>query len=171
MTDRPENIRIATHGDEKALYDFIAAGHHESAIFPMSCFKVNQLIDAAISRTHPIIIGVIDAPDKNEIAASICIIYEQLWYTDHWTLNELWNNVRPDHRRSNYAKDLIQFAKWVAETTDRSLNIGIVTTERMEAKIRLYKRQLKQTGAYFMYNMKAALGPAATEKYSSLEVH
>ena len=163
MTEKPQNIRIVTHGDERKLYNFIEAGHHESAIFPMSCYKVNQLIDAAIKRTHPIIIGVIDSPEKDEFAASICITYEQPWYTDEWALNELWNNVRPDYRRSNYAKDLINFGKWVSETSSKTLQMGIITTERMEAKIRLYRRQLSQVGAYFVYNINMAHGPASGE--------
>lgn len=164
MIEKPFHIRIAQHGDEKALYDFIAAGHNESAIYPMSTYKVNHFIDAAINRTHPIIIGVIDSQTKPEIAASICIVYEQLWYTDEWFLSELWNNVRPEYRRSNYAKDLLQFGKWVSDSTDRPLNIGIITTERMEAKMRLYRRQnLQQTGAYYIYNIAMAHGPAARE--------
>lgn len=163
MTQKPSNIRIVTHGDEKKLYDFIAAGHNESAIFPLSVYKVNQLIDAAVNKTHPIIIGVIDSPVRDEIAASICIMYDQPWYTDEWSLNELWNNVRPDYRRSTYAKDLINFGKWVAETSSKTLQMGIITTERMEAKIRLYRRQLQQTGAYFIYNINMAQGPASRE--------
>lgn len=163
MTEKPSHIRIAQHGDEAKLYKFIESGHHESAIFPMSVYKVNQLIDAAINHTQPIIIGVIDSPIKDEIAASICMVYESPWYTDEWALNEYWNNVRPDYRRSNYAKDLINFGKWVSETASKTLQIGIVTTERMEAKIRLYRRQLQQTGAYFVYNINMAHGPAARE--------
>lgn len=164
MITKPTNVRVVQHGDEDKLYRFIAAGHEESAIYPMSGYKVNKLIDAAIQQTHPIIIGIIDSPVCNEIAASICIVYEQLWYTDEWHLGELWNNVRPDYRRSNYAKDLIQFGKWVSDAAERALNIGIVTTDRMEAKIRLYKRQnLQQTGAYFIYNINLAHGPAARE--------
>lgn len=164
MIEKPTNIRICDHGDEDKLYKFIEAGHNESAIYPMSSYKVNQLIDAAISRTHPIVIGIIDSPTKNEIAASMCIVYEQLWYTDEWQLAELWNNVRPDYRKSNYAKDLIRFGKWVSDTANKALNIGIITTERMEAKIRLYQRQkLQQTGAYFIYNINCAHGPAARE--------
>lgn len=163
MTIKPPNIRVVTHGDERKLYSFIEAGHHESAIFPMSCYKVNQLIDAAINRTHPIVIGVIDSPTKDEFAASICMVYEQPWYSDEWALNELWNNVRPDYRRSNYAKDLIHFGKWVSETANKTLQMGIITTERMEAKIRLYRRQMQQTGAYFIYNINLAQGPASRE--------
>ena len=163
MISKPQNVRVVSHGDEAKLYRFIEEGHHESAIFPMSCYKVNQLIDAAINRTHPIVIGVIDSPTADEFAASICIVYEQPWYTDEWALNEYWNNVRPDYRRSSYAKDLINFGKWVAETSSKTLQMGIVTTERMEAKIRLYRRQLTQTGAYFVYNLHQAHGPAAKE--------
>lgn len=163
MIEKPQNVRILQHGDENKLYHFIAAGHEESAIFPMSSYKVNKFIDAAIARTHPIIVGVIDSPTKDEIAASICMVYEQQWYTDEWHLSELWNNVRPDYRRSNYAKDLISFGKWASDTSGKALNMGIVTTERMEAKIRLYRRQLQQTGAYFIYNINLAHGPAARE--------
>ena len=164
MIEKPKNIRIATYGDEDKLFKFIEAGHSESALYPMSPYKVNQYIDEAIARTRPIIIGIIDSPTKNEIAASMCIVYEQLWYTDEWHLAELWNNVRPDYRKTNYAKDLIQFGKWVSDTAAKALNIGIVTTERMEAKIRMYRRQrLQQTGAYFIYNIDMAHGPAAKE--------
>ncbi len=167
--EKPKNVRLVQCGDERALYNFIESGHKESAVYALSSSKVNSYIDAAINRTIPIIIGIIDSPTKNEIAASICISYEQQWYTDEWHLGELWNNVRPDYRKSNYAKDLIQFGKWVSDTAGKAFNMGIVTTDRMEAKIRLYRRQeLKQVGAYFMYNMDLAHGPAITEKYSSV---
>ncbi len=151
-SEYPKNVRIATIADKSKVLDFIRAGHEESAVFSLSEYKINLLAEKALTREAPVWIAVIDSPEKNEIAASICIEYCQMWYTEDWHLNELWNNVRKEYRKSSYARDLIAFAKWLSEQANRTLAMGIITNERVEAKMAMYRRKMPQVGAYFMWN-------------------
>ena len=81
----------------------------------------------------------------------------EYWYSDHKLLEELYNYVRPEHRRSNNAKALIEYAKYCAREMDLPLLIGVVSNERTAEKIRLYRRRLGEpSGAYFLYNAKFA---------------
>lgn len=164
-SQKPDNVRVARAGDEDKLFDFVREGHEESATFPLSETKVHNFIDAAISGSHPIIIGIIDAPDSDRIAASIAMVYSQWWYTDAWHLDELWCNVHKDYRKSSFGRDLIDFGKWVSDSADKALHMGIITTHRMEAKIAMYRRKLPQMGAIFIYNAEKSGGPAVRDMY------
>lgn len=166
--EKPDNIRFCQEKDRDKLLTFVREGHDESAMFSLSDAKVRSVIahalepprDASGSVNHLVIIGIIDAPDKDAIAASLAIEYTQPWYSDDWVLYELWNNVRPDYRKSTYAQDLIRFGKWLSDETQRPLGMQIYTTDRLEPKIALYRRKMPQVGALFVYNMDKCRGPA-----------
>lgn len=161
MTEKPLSVRPARMGDEDNIFNLLCLAYKENAPFAMSDKKVRAIIEHA---THgkEVIVGVIDAPDGT-IAASVGGLFTQWWYTDDFHIDELWNFVHSDHRRSAHAKELISFMKWVAENMNMALHMGVLTTTRVEAKVRLYGRQMQQTGAFFMHNLKAGGGPLADE--------
>lgn len=163
------NIRWCNESDREKLLTFAREGHNESAMFTLSDRKVAKVIDHAITPpkddmggiVHLVMIGIIDAPDDpTRIAASLAAEYTQPWYSDDWVLYELWNNVRPDYRKSTYANDLIKFGKWISDSVQRPFGMQIYTTERLNAKIELYRRKMTQVGALFVHNMNLAGGPA-----------
>lgn len=167
-SEKPQNIRFCEEKDRDRLLAFVREGHDESAMFSLSEAKVRAVISHAINPprdenggvNHLVMIGIIDAPDKDTIAASLAIEYTQPWYSEDWVLYELWNNVRPAYRKSTYANDLIKFGKWLSDSTNRPLGMQIYTTDRLEPKIALYRRKMPQVGALFVYNMNKATGPA-----------
>ncbi len=163
------HIRFCNEGDREKLLKFVREGHDESAMFSLSQEKVSKVIDHGINPPrddsgnviHLVMIGIIDAPDgSGKIAASLAVEYTQPWYSEDWVLYELWNNVRPDYRKSTYAQDLIKFGKWISDSTQRPLGMQIYTTERLTPKIELYRRKMQQVGALFVHNMNLAGGPA-----------
>ena len=109
-------------------------------------------------------IGVIGSEGRME--GSICLEIEPSWYgAQEFWLAERWNFVLPEYRKSDNAKQLIKFAKWLSdELSDESISrghppiplmIGILSNQRTEAKIRLYRRELGEpAGAFFLYNGK-----------------
>lgn len=161
MTDRPKTVRPLTISDEENLFNLLCMAYKENAPYTMSESKVKLTI-AAAARDREVVVGVIDAPDGT-IAASVGGIFCTWWYTDDLHLEEFWSFVHPNYRRSTHAKDLINYMKWVAENMDMPLHMGILTSTRMEAKIRLYQRQMPQVGAAFAHNMKTGNGPIAGE--------
>lgn len=161
MTERPLNVRAAEEQDEENLFALLCMAYKENAPYPINPNKVRLMISAA-SRDKEVIIGVIDAPDgSGRIAASVGAMFSQWWYTDAWHIEDCWNYVHPEYRRSTFAKDLISYSKWLAEKMQMPLHLGILTADRMESKIRFFSRQMPQVGAAFVYNMEAAQGPIA----------
>lgn len=146
----PDCILIAGPRDEVGLADFLRMMHAENG---MACLSEDKMFVTMRRGTQQQggIIGIIRGP--HGIEASIGMVISSWWYTDDFHLEEVWNYVHPDHRRSNHAKNLISFGKWCAEQMRLNLLMGILTTERTEAKARLYQRQIPQVGALFLYRV------------------
>lgn len=147
-----KTVRRATLADEEELMELCRELHKENGLFSMNESFVRQALRMAFME-HGGIIGLIGDPGK--IEAAIYIKFGTFWYSDQFHLEELFNYVRPQYRKSTNAKDLINFAKRCAEELNLPLVIGVITNDRTEAKVRLYKRQLHNTaGAFFVYNSK-----------------
>lgn len=140
-------VRIAQPTDTNNIYNLLLRLFDENAICSLSPQKSLEKIRACTDH-HGGICGVIDGP--NGIEATIGLSLGQWWYSDDWHLEESWNFVHPDYRKTTHAKRMIEFAKWAAHNMNVPLIIGIVTRKRLEPKMRLYQRQLEQVGALFM---------------------
>lgn len=146
-------VRIATRADEPKIMALCRDLHTENALLPMSEDRVREALDRAFANDGGIIgvIGNVGEPLRGMIFVTI----GQLWYSNEWVLEELFSYVPPEHRRSTYAQDLIDFAKRQADELRLKLMIGILSNERTEAKVRLYTRKLgPPAGAYFVYGGK-----------------
>lgn len=155
--EQTPRVRLAKPEDEEEIFAICKSLHAENGIFPMSEPKVRERIRECLHQKGGII-GVIGKP--GEIEALICLTIGCLWYTDAFSLDEHFNYVLPNHRKSENAKELIIFAKACAEQLRLPLMIGILSNERTEAKVRLYQRQLgAPSGAFFLVG--ATTGNAA----------
>lgn len=169
MTDQPKNVRLAIPSDEDRIYKLLSEGlFQENGTFSLSEERSREFIRQAVNHQGGII-GVIE--EEGQLAGSIGLNLGRFWYSDDWHVEEYWNFVAEPYRksigtqykRSDYAKDLINFAKWVSERMELVLNIGIISTHRTEAKCRLYSRTLTPCGQFFMHNLQVAKGPAIKE--------
>lgn len=151
-TPRPENVRIAGRADEAQILRLMRAAFEEQPIFPLDEQKMLLEIRQATDRQGGVI-GVLDGP--NGLEGYLFAVISQYWYSsDSWHLSELSNFVDPKVRagRPGHARSLIEFAKWFAEQMGIPLVMGILSTQRLEAKIRLYRRQIVPCGAIFVHN-------------------
>lgn len=137
----------------------------ENALFSMDDNKVRHFLRKAFARDGAII-GVIGTPEH--IEAAIYLLIGEFWYSTDKHLEEFFNYVRPEHRKSKHAQALISFAKELSDD-QLPLLIGVLSTERTAAKVRLYRRQLGEPiGAFFFYDTKhIAKGPAAHDAPAS----
>lgn len=141
-------VRLATLEDEPQIMVLCKLLHEENGLFPMDDDLVNETIKLGTERRKGLI-GVIGTQDHLE--GIIFLQVSNFWYSTQPYLVELFNFVHPQHRRSNHAKALIEFAK-KCTTDDLKLVIGIISNERTAAKVRLYERQLgTPAGAFFVY--------------------
>jgi N-acetylglutamate synthase-like GNAT family acetyltransferase len=144
-----ETVRIATRADEPEIIRLLKIMHAEGGMLPLSIPRAREMFNRAFDKTGGII-GVIGP--KNDIKAMIFLNISHYWYTDECHVEEIYNFVRQDHRKSEYAKDLINFAKDCADKLKMPLVIGVLTNQRMESKVRLYRRILgTPVGAFFVY--------------------
>lgn len=150
-------VRKATPEDRNGLWDLLRLLHKENGMFAMSEQKVNFLLDRLL---HPEripegdmglrgFIGVIGPVGKLE--GMIIIALGAFWYSDDIILEEYANFVHPDHRRSNHAKVLLSYGRNITDQIGVPLIVGIISNIRTEAKVRLYRRILPETGSFFIY--------------------
>jgi GNAT superfamily N-acetyltransferase len=145
-------VRTAIQEDIPSLLNLGRMLHEENAISDWSEDCIRAAVNKAVAgdRSLMAVIGPVGRP-----VAMIHLFIGNFWYSRNPHLEELYTYVHPAHRRSNYAKMLIEFAKRAADQLKMPLLIGVVSNHRTDAKIALYKRRLGPiSGAYWLYNGK-----------------
>jgi hypothetical protein len=142
-------VVLATPEDEQAIFDLLCLMHTENGLFKMDEDLVWAMIRTATNGKDGII-GLIKGPEG--IEAAICLMVTSLWYTRELHLGDVFDFVHPKFRRSTRAKSMLQFAKRCSDEMGIPLMTGVVSNVRTESKIRLFERQMKKAGAFFLYN-------------------
>ena len=149
MPDVERDIRIATTEDYQELFRICCLLHLENGQHRFSEEKAKEFIWRGCNRDNAII-GVIGPSD--DIKAVIYLEIMPVYYSDDFELYEKFAFVRPDSRKSDFAKRLIFFAKKCADETGLDLLIGVISDVKLEAKRRLYQRHLPEGGHWFCYH-------------------
>ena len=144
-------VRKAIPDDAPELMEICRELHAENGMFKMDEGKVHHMLDRAFNQQGALI-GALGP--TGHIEGAIFMLISSFWYTNDFCLEELFSYVRPEHRRSTNAKELVNFGKRCSDELGIPLVIGVVSNIRTQAKVGLYKRQLADpVGAYFAYNM------------------
>lgn len=152
VTKIEPQVRTALPADEEEVMAMCRMLHAENGLFDMSETRVRGVIKMALDRQGGVL-GVIGP--AGHIEAMIYMLISQIWHSDQWHLEELFSYCRPEYRKSNNAKLLIQFAKRCSDELDLPLIIGVISNDRTEQKVRLYQRQFgKPHGAFFVHHTK-----------------
>ena len=146
-----KGVRMGNSGDAGRIYDFLLNLYGENSVFALSERRSRESIASCLNMEQGTygVTGLIEKDGK--IVGAVGLRPSQMWYSDDWFLDELWNFVHPDHRNSDYAQRLIEFSQWAATRLGLPLVMGIVTKKRLAPKIRLYQRFMPQIGAYFIF--------------------
>ena len=145
-------VRKADIRDEPEIMAMCRDLHSENGLFSMDDTKVREHLRRAFAKQGALI-GVSGPPGR--IEGSIYLMISDFWYSTEWHLAELWSYVMPQYRKSNNAKELINFAKKCSDELKVPAVIGIISNERTKAKVQLYQRQLgTAAGAFFLYGGK-----------------
>lgn len=157
-TAKPDEVRIAGPNDEQAIFDLAVLDLQENAasVAPIDMAQVRELVRLGTQHKEGVVIGVIDGPDGKPVAFQI-LRPERWWWSKAFYLCKMVDFVHPDHRKSDHAAKLIQFAKWATDFWTQDFGYqtyllsGVLATMRMRGKVRLYSRRLTPIGAYFLY--------------------
>jgi len=141
-------VRFALPADEDQIFALLMLLHSENGMFGVNDDKVREGIRWATRRKGGLI-WVID--EGKRVVATMGMLIVSDWYSDDEYLLERWNFVHPKYRKSNYARMLIEQAKWTSDLLKMPVQIGINSFDRTEGKVRLYARHMACVGAFFMY--------------------
>jgi len=159
----PSCVRPAVPADEPEIWRLFRLAHHENALQSMSDRKVQYHLDRFLNpqgirpedagpRGFIGVVGPIDA-----LEGIVMLALGSPWFSEDITMDDCLNFVDPEHRRSDHAKVLLAYAKNMTDQIRLShpkfqMTVGILSTERTAAKIKLYERQnLTLAGAIFVY--------------------
>lgn len=151
------DIRMADEHDEFEIFKLCSLMHSEQPYHPLAWDKIVPMVRLATQKTPERrgIIGCIG--ERHDLKAAIFLLLEPIWYSDDWQLLEFFNYVREDARRSNYAKQLIKYAKGCADNIGVDLTIGVFSNVRTAEKCRLYSRLVPKMGEFFCYSPPARI--------------
>lgn len=167
MTDTASKIRLAQPSDEPELLHLFKMMHAEGGLRPLDIDCVRDIFARAFNRKGGIL-SVIGAPGN--IRAMQYLLITRAYYTQQNHIEELFNWVHPDHRKSDYSKLMITHAKKCSDDLSEimgakiPLMMGVLTNKRMSAKVRLYRLFFGMpVGAYFVHNATWVAAQDATE--------
>jgi|SRR5579862_702614 len=142
-------IRVATWEDFQDAMAMCRELYDENAIFPADWEMVSTAIKKATNREFGIM-GLIGS--RGAVEAASLLLITRFWYTDVWHLEELFNYVRPEFRRSTHAKRLLDWTKKTSDELNLPLITGVISNERTAAKVKLYERRFgPMKGAFFVH--------------------
>lgn len=147
-------IRLGIPADEEAMLDLALRAWEENGINDVNPEKMLGMIRPALYLWQGLV-GIIGEPGK-KIEGAVLLRLSQMWYSDSWMLEEKAIFVDPAFRsaKGGRARKLCEFSKKVADDLNIPLIIGVLSSHRTEAKVRLYERQFgPPAGAFFLYNV------------------
>lgn len=151
-------VRVGTLDDLDPMMELAMAATDENAFVKPDPAKLLASIYPALARNHGIV-GIIGEP-KQRIEGAVVLNIGEIWYSTCEVLEEKAIYVHPEFRaaKGGRAARLVEFSKQVSEEIGIPLAIGVLSTTRTAAKIRLYERMLGQpAGVYFLYGATTGL--------------
>jgi hypothetical protein len=131
----------------------------ENALTSPDMGKLAMPIYGVLSKQIPGIIGVI-GPVGGSLEGAILLNIGEMWYSKEQIIEEKAIFVDPQFRsaKGGRARKLAEFAKQVSDALQLPLSIGVLSSSRTAAKMRLYERVFGEpSGVYFLYGAKTGM--------------
>ena len=131
----------------------------ENALTSPDMGKLASPIYGVLSKQIPGIIGVI-GPVGGSLEGAILLNIGEMWYSKEQIIEEKAIFVDPQFRsaKGGRARKLAEFAKQVSDALQLPLSIGVLSSSRTAAKMRLYERVFGEpSGVYFLYGAKTGM--------------
>lgn len=149
----PKDVRVATLGDERRVFDICATAQAENGLGTLDADVVRATIQAAAERRAGIF-AIVDGPERVEAVLGLHMV--KPWYCaanvpTNWYWTELLFFVHPLHRRSRHAVRLFQFAKWWEQETKEPVFVTLFPRDDLEEKEKLFSRHGKRVGSVYLF--------------------
>jgi hypothetical protein len=145
-------VRIATRRDEEELIEFCRIEHAANGFGEFNPVRLRQTLRRAFEPRRNDL-GVIGIAGERQIEGSLGLMVETPFNSEQPFLQQIWNFVLPEYRRSTHARDLIAWANCMAmPATEGGLGLPVwihaMSTPRTEAHLRMMKRQFGEPVGY-----------------------
>ena len=152
VIERSIKVRTGRPSDIDGLMHIALMACEENAVTAADPHKLLRDIWPALNLDH----GIVGIIGDDPIEAAILLKTEPFWYApdDQLCLLERAIFVHPEYRsaKGGRARLLCEWAKNASKELEMPLIIGVLSSERTEAKMRLYMRQFGEpAGMYFIY--------------------
>ena len=146
-------IRIGTPADLDDVMEAAVEAVREIGLMEPDPERLLQDVWPALNQDRGLI-GIISKPG-GKAEGGVLLRVGKMWYSDQDVLEERVIFIPPQYRsvKGGRARRLCEFSKKTAEDLGLPLLIGVMSTVRTEAKIKMYQRHFgKPKGAVFLYN-------------------
>lgn len=153
-------IRIGTELDMVGMMELAMNACAENGFLNPSPARLATEIWPALCQDHGIV-GIIGEPGE-KIEGAVLLRIGTMWYSDSPVVEEKAIFIDPEYRsaKGGRARKLCEFSKKVSDSLGIPLIIGVLSNNRTEAKVRMYKRQFGEpAGAFFLYGAKTGEFP------------
>lgn len=156
-TAKPDTVQIATPVDEPEVLALVIENLSRNGPrwAPIDPKRVLDCIQNGTQQKRGGIVGVIRTSGK--IVATTVLGIGQPAHSQTYFINEIFNVVHHEHRRSRHAQDLVMFGCWCSDTWTREfgypvhLVAGVNTANNVREKLRFFSRYMTQIGGTFIY--------------------
>lgn len=152
-------VRTGVVGDFDEVMRLAVEAAKENALTSPNLDKIASPIYGILSKQIPGIIGVI-GPVGGKLQGMIILSTGELWYSREQIIEERIIFVDPEFRsaKGGRARKLAEFAKQVSTELQMPLSIGVLSSSRTAAKMRLYERVFGEpSGVFFLYGAKTGM--------------
>ena len=149
-------IRIGTPEDMDEIMKIAIPAAEENGWLNPNPARLAAEIWPALNQDYGLV-GIVGKPG-GPVEGCVVLRIGTMWYSDANVIEEKAIFVHPDFRnaKGGRARKLCEFSKKVADELGIPLIIGVLSTIRTEAKVRMYERQFgKPAGAFFLYGAKS----------------
>lgn len=142
-------MRVGTTDDIDGMMTLALNAAADNGLTEADPGKMCEVIWSALKR-HRGIVGIIGAPGK-EIEAAALLGIEEMWYSKKLTIIERAIFVDPKYRaaKGGRAARLCEFVKEVQRRLEIPCVVGILSTNRTEAKGKLYERSFGTPAGFY----------------------
>jgi hypothetical protein len=150
--DENIKVRVATPKDLDEVMRMAIAGAQENSFMPAKVELILNEVWPAVNQDRGIC-GIIGEP-QSKAQGIVILRIGTVYYSEQLCVEEKIVFVDPAYRaaKGGRARQLCEFSKHVADRLNLPLLIGICSSERTKAKVRLYERIFgAPAGAYFLY--------------------
>jgi hypothetical protein len=155
MSDNDITVRTAIPSEVHEVMRLAIMGAEENSFLPAKVSLILNEVWPAVNSDKGIC-GVI-GPVGGQLEGIVILRIGNIYYSEQPCVEEKLVFCHPEFRaaKGGRARKLCEFSKYVADTLDLPLLIGVCSSERTRAKVKMYERIFgPPAGAYFLYRTK-----------------